>query len=103
MGLDRVKNKDDRAAIELILAQQETGFPYLAPPGVPADRLRVLESAFDATIKDQDYIAAAQQGNLPLMAPVGSAYIHSLIQKAYATPSAIVAQARSLLERAVQR
>ena len=64
MGLDRIKNSDDRAAMELILSQQETGRPYLAPPGVPADRVQALQSAFDATMKDPDFIAAAHQANL---------------------------------------
>lgn len=102
LGLDRVKNKDDRAAMELILAQQETGRPYLAPPGVPADRVQALQSAFDATMKDPDFIAAAQQANLWL-APMDAEHMRSLIEKAYATPPAIVARAKSLLEQAVEK
>ena len=100
LGLDRIKNADDRAAMELILAQQETGRPYLTPPGVPQDRVRALQAAFDATMKDPDFIAAANEANLWL-APMDAQRMQVLIDKAYATPPSIVARAKSLLEQAV--
>jgi tripartite-type tricarboxylate transporter receptor subunit TctC len=89
--------------MELILAQQQTGHPYVAPPGVPADRLETLRSAFQATMKDPQFLAAAQQANLWLEDPMSSQEIRKLIEKAYATPPAIVARAKSLLEKAVMR
>jgi tripartite-type tricarboxylate transporter receptor subunit TctC len=100
MGLDRVKNPDDRAAMQLILAQQETGRPYLAPPDVPADRVHALQAAFDATMRDPDFIATAQQANLWLQ-PMAAEQMRSVIEKAYATPPAIVSRAKSLLQQAV--
>ena len=102
LGLDRIKDKSDRGAMELILAQQETGRPYLTPPGVPADRVKALQAAFDATMKDPDFIAAAKEANLWL-APMDAAHMQLLIQKAYATPPAVVSRAKSLLERAVEK
>jgi len=100
LGLDRIKSKDDRAAMELILAQQETGRPYLTPPGVPADRVQALQAAFEATMKDPDFIAAAKEANLWL-APMDADHMRTLIQKAYATPPEIVSRAKSLLQEAV--
>src|SRR6202030_4151264 len=46
LALDRIKDAGDRAAMELILSQQVTGRPYVAPPDVPPDRLAALRSAF---------------------------------------------------------
>jgi hypothetical protein len=100
LGLDRIKDKIDRAAMDLILAQQETGRPYLAPPGVPADRVQALQAAFEATMKDPDFIAATQEANLWL-APMDAEHMRALIQKAYATPPEAVSRAKSLLEQAV--
>jgi tripartite-type tricarboxylate transporter receptor subunit TctC len=103
LALDRIKNADDREAMELILAQQQTGHPYVAPPGVPADRVETLRSAFQATMKDPEFLAAAQQANLWLEDPMSGQEIRKLIEKAYATPPAIVARAKSLLEKAIKR
>ena len=40
--------EDDRRAVELIVGQQVFGRPYLAPPGVAAEPLRILRAAFTA-------------------------------------------------------
>ena len=102
MGLDRVTNTDDRRAFELVLSQQETGRPYVTPPDVPADRVQLLRDAFDATMKDPDFIDAAQKATLWLE-PMNAAQIDALMKKAYATPSAVVEHAKSLLERALPK
>jgi tripartite-type tricarboxylate transporter receptor subunit TctC len=102
LGLDRVKDKDDRAAMDLIFAQQETGRPYLAPPDVPADRVRALQSAFDATMKDPDFITEAKRTNLWLE-PMNAEQVEAVIRKAYAMPTAIAERAKSLLTRSIEK
>ncbi len=102
MGLDKVKNPEDRRAMELILSQQETGRPYVTPPDVPADRVQYLREAFDATMKDPDFIDAARKASL-WFEPLTSAQIDALIKKAYASPPELVAHAKSLLERALPK
>ncbi|HWG04622.1 MAG TPA: hypothetical protein VG271_06375, partial [Beijerinckiaceae bacterium] len=57
-------------------------------------------AAFDATMKDPDFIAAAKEANLWL-APMDAQHMQVLIDKAYATPPSTVARAKSLLEQAV--
>ena len=64
LALDRIKDPDDRAAMELILSQQLTGRPYVAPPDVPAARLQALRAAFDATMKDPEFLADAEKRRL---------------------------------------
>src|SRR2546430_14897329 len=41
-----IRSADDKKAVELIVGQQVFGRTYLAPPGVPADVVRVLRAAF---------------------------------------------------------
>ena len=36
--------------------------PFVTPPGIPADRLKALQDAFAATLKDPDFLAEADQG-----------------------------------------
>jgi tripartite-type tricarboxylate transporter receptor subunit TctC len=103
VALDQIKDGDDHAAMKLILAQQQTGHPYLAPPGIPADRAQALQTAFSETIKDPEFVSAARDANLWLEDPMSASQVIDLIRNAYATTPAVINHAKSLLERAVER
>jgi tripartite-type tricarboxylate transporter receptor subunit TctC len=102
LGLDRVKDAADRAALELILSQQITGRPYVAPPNVPPERLAAIRAAFDATMTDPAYLADAQKIGL-MVDPLTSVQFKSLLDRAYAAPPDTVERARSLMGRAGRR
>jgi tripartite-type tricarboxylate transporter receptor subunit TctC len=52
---------DDLALIKFDELSLVLGFPFAAPPGVPADRLAILRKAFDDTMNDPEYAAAIQK------------------------------------------
>jgi tripartite-type tricarboxylate transporter receptor subunit TctC len=72
-------------------------WPYLAPPGVPADRVAALRKAFMDTMQDKDFVAEAEKAKLEVT-PVDGAAIQALVQEIYATPSAIVQKTATLLQ-----
>jgi len=86
---DFVKNDDDKKVIELLLAQQVFGRPYVAPPGVPEPIVKTLRTAFTATMKDPDYMAEAKKLGLDTDAGTGEE-VQELVKKVYATPPAVV-------------
>lgn len=86
---DFVKNDEDRKVIELLVAQQVFGRPYVAPPGVPAERIKALRDAFTATMKDPAYIADAKKLKLDTDFGTGEE-VQALVAKVYATPRSIV-------------
>ena len=49
---------------ELFFARAAVGRPFVAPPGMPADRLAALREAFDATMTDPAFLAEAKAQNL---------------------------------------
>src|SRR6266508_6330217 len=51
-----IKSEDDRKAVELVIGQQVFGRPYVTPPGVPAEQVRILRAAFAATMADKDFL-----------------------------------------------
>jgi tripartite-type tricarboxylate transporter receptor subunit TctC len=55
---DQAKTDNDRQLLAFLLARQEFSRPYIAPPGVPSDRLEVLRRAFDATVHDPQFLDA---------------------------------------------
>ena len=96
--MDLATNDADRAALRLIYARQEFGRPFLAPPDVPADRVKALQAAFMATMEDPDFIADAAKQNLEL-APVSGQRVAELIAAVYATPAEVVQRAKEATER----
>jgi hypothetical protein len=99
IALDRIKNPADREAMELILSQQITGRPYVAPPDVPPDRLAALRAAFDATMLDPAYLADAQRVGL-MVDPLASGQFKALLDMAYMARPETVDHARQLIARA---
>jgi len=92
--LDMAKTDEQRQILKLILTSQETARPYAAPPGVPADRTAALRAAFDATMKDPEFLAEARKLNLDIN-PLSGAAITSLLTELYAMP-------RNVIEKAAQ-
>lgn len=52
--------------LEAMVGVMSMGHAFFAPPGVPADRLAALRTAFQKSMADKEFIAAAQKGGLYL-------------------------------------
>jgi tripartite-type tricarboxylate transporter receptor subunit TctC len=70
-ALDFVKNDADRAVLQLYLTQKTVARPMIAPPGVPADRLAALRTAFAALATDQQFLADGAKAKLDVAPVVG--------------------------------
>jgi tripartite-type tricarboxylate transporter receptor subunit TctC len=92
-----VRSDDDRKALELIVAQQVFGRPFLAPPGVPAEPIRLLRAAFAATVRDRDFLADAERLRIDV-APSDGERVQDLVARLYATPKATVERAKELVK-----
>ena len=80
---------DQRAALRLIISRQMMARPYVAPPGIPPERLKALRAAFDATMKDPEFLKDAQRQDLEVR-PLSGAQADALIAEIYASPPAVV-------------
>ena len=87
--LEVARDADQRAALKLILSRQMMARPYVAPPGIPPERLKALRAAFDATMTDPDFLADAQRQDLEVR-PVSGAEADALISEIYASPPGVV-------------
>jgi tripartite-type tricarboxylate transporter receptor subunit TctC len=90
-----VSNKDDRAALELMLAPANMARPFFAPPGVPVDRIEILRKAFDAAMRDPALIEEAAKQRLELM-PMKGAEMQAEFIRLYALPQPVLERARML-------
>src|SRR5215831_7655707 len=57
---DLARGEEQRRAIEFLYAGQGIGRPFVAPPDLPAARLKMLRDAFNATMQDADFVADAR-------------------------------------------
>jgi len=96
-ALDLVTDPVKKQVLGLILVRQELGRPLAAPPGVPADRLEILRGAFEATMKDPQFLAEAAKLELEIE-PLSAPEIDKLLADAFATPKPIVQEAAALIE-----
>ena len=90
-------NADDRAALKLLSAPTAVGRPLFTPPGVPADRIKALRAAFDATMKDPAFIAEAKTAHLDLL-PVSGEELQKIVDEIVATPQNVVARLKAALD-----
>jgi tripartite-type tricarboxylate transporter receptor subunit TctC len=95
--VDLAKTPQDKQAIEFLYAGQGIGRPFIAPPGLPPDTLTTLRVAFDATMKDPEFIAEATLRKLSL-SPETGAYLEALVKKTYATPKPIIDRIAKLIQ-----
>ncbi len=96
MLLDMIKDEKARKIVELILIKQEAGRPYITPPGVPADRVKALQGAFDSAVKDPAFLADAKRLRLEV-SYVDTKTIRALMNRAYAYPRDIVEAAAKIV------
>lgn len=94
-----VKNDDDRALLEVILARQVYGRPFVAPPGVPPATVKQLRSAFNTMAADKEFLADAARMNAEIVTNTGEE-ISALVDRIYHSPRPIVDRAILELRRA---
>jgi tripartite-type tricarboxylate transporter receptor subunit TctC len=68
---DLAKSDDERQLIRAANAPGEVSRPFVAPPGVPAERLQALRAAFKATLEDPAFLADAQQARMTIAPTFG--------------------------------
>jgi tripartite-type tricarboxylate transporter receptor subunit TctC len=91
---DYVKKDEDRQMLSVIFSQLAFGRPYVLPPGVPADRVAAYRKAFDATMKDPEFLAEAEKAKLNID-PLPGAEVQKVVEQIYSTSPALVERARA--------
>ncbi len=69
--------------------------PFVAPPGVPADRAKALQDAFMAMVRDKDVLAEGAKLGIE-MSPIDPGEIMQLLKRMAATPKEVIARYNAL-------
>jgi tripartite-type tricarboxylate transporter receptor subunit TctC len=70
-AVDLARNDEERQILSAIMAAAEVGSAFFTTPGVPADRLTALRRAFDATMKDPEFLAEVEKTRLAVSPMTG--------------------------------
>jgi len=96
--MDFAKTSEERQIFKLVFARQPMGRPFLAPPGIPADRTAALRKAFTDTMKDPGFLAEAEKMQLEIN-PGSGAAVQEIMQEVNQTPKAIAAAVADMVNQ----
>jgi tripartite-type tricarboxylate transporter receptor subunit TctC len=98
MALERAGNEEQRQVLRLLVAGQYVGRPFFSSPDIPADRKAALRQAFDAAMKDPQFLAEAAKLDLEVT-PVTGARIDEFLAELYRTPADVVKKAVAAIQK----
>jgi hypothetical protein len=95
--MDQYQTPDQaRRFVTVVLSVGAVGRPMVGAPGIPADRVKLLRSAFASALKDPELIAEAKRRNFGLE-PVSGEDMEALAKEVIAQPPEVIGQLRRLL------
>jgi tripartite-type tricarboxylate transporter receptor subunit TctC len=97
--MDRYKTTEaGRRLAQVILSGDELGRPMVAPPGVPADRVKILRDAYSRSLKDPELIAEVNKSRLD-MEPSTGEEIEAIIKEVMEQPPEVIALVKKVLDQ----
>jgi tripartite-type tricarboxylate transporter receptor subunit TctC len=101
LALQLAKTDEARQLIRLgIMVPSRILRPFLVAPEVPAERVHALREAFDATMKDKDFIADAEKSQLELD-PITGQEAERLIRELFEMPENIKAKLKQINDKQI--
>jgi tripartite-type tricarboxylate transporter receptor subunit TctC len=82
----------------IILAVGAFGRPYVSSPGLPPERAKILQVAFNKTLNDPNFQANAKDRRLDII-PVPGEELEKLAREVIAQPADVVERMKRLLEK----
>jgi len=90
------RSDDDRQVIDLIVSGGALGKPMATAPNVPPERVAAMRAAFDATIKDPEFIKAAVAARIDID-PISGERLQETVRKVLATPRYLADRAKAIM------
>jgi tripartite-type tricarboxylate transporter receptor subunit TctC len=96
MAINYAKNEEARELLTIADNAHIAQFPFTVPPGMPKDRLDLLQRAFIRALKDPDLIAEAKRSQLDID-PVDGPTVAKTLASLYDLKPATVARLKEIL------
>ena len=93
---DLAGSEEDRRILAFVDSDSAIGWSLVAPPGVAAERVRVLRQGFDRMVTDPEFLAEAKKRNLDIV-PSAGREVEAVVQRTLAIPHSDVERMTRLL------
>ena len=94
---DIATTADQKLALDFLMAAEAIARPIVGPPGMNPERAGALRQAFDRTMKDPEFIAAAEKAQLEIN-PVGGVAAAKIAGEIAAAAAASVELAKKMID-----
>ena len=95
---DYVKSDFERKVLELHFGQLKLARPFMALPGVPGDRQKVLQDAFEAAMSDPELLEDAKNAGIDID-PVSGPEAQKLLAHFGDFPTPVIEKAKENIGR----
>ena len=95
-AIDVVKDPIDKEALAFYASKYDLAYTMITPPGVPAERIAALRTAFDQTMRDPEYQANAKKIELANN-PLNGDEVTKLVNDIQQAPQGAVDRMRDLM------
>ncbi|HLH97250.1 MAG TPA: tripartite tricarboxylate transporter substrate-binding protein [Xanthobacteraceae bacterium] len=90
------QNDEQRQILEILSGDVAVGRPILTAPDVPTDRVKALRRAFDETMADPAFKAAAAEAHMDFN-PIGGEELQGIVDKIAGAPADIIAKVKEAI------
>lgn len=97
LATELAETDEARQILAFISAPQDMGRPFVAPPGVPEERVAALRAAFAATMEDPEFLAAAEEASVELDWSSGED-LQEIVSNVYQTDPALIEELNQALQ-----
>jgi tripartite-type tricarboxylate transporter receptor subunit TctC len=91
------QNDEQRQILDVLSGDVAVGRPILTAPDVPAERVGALRQAFDETMKDPKFVAAAAQANM-YFNPIGGEELQRIVGRILNPSPEVMAKVKNALK-----
>ncbi len=95
-AIELANNESAKQMLRVYATKFKTTYPILLPPDVPAARVKAVQKAFDATMKDKAFIADAEKIGIDV-SPLGGDEIEKVMAEIDAVPQDVIDRLRQLV------
>jgi tripartite-type tricarboxylate transporter receptor subunit TctC len=93
---DFISDASKREQLEFSLSWLAMGRPYVAPPKVPQERVKILRDSFAEMMKSPEFISEAKKLQLDV-SPLSGQEVQALVEKIYRTPPDTIKSVRAIM------
>jgi tripartite-type tricarboxylate transporter receptor subunit TctC len=94
--IELAESEEGRRIMAFYTSSAAIGRSILAPPGIPPGRVNVLRRAFDAAIRDPEFLAEIERGQQEFQ-PASGEELQKLIEEVASAPRGIVERTEAIL------